>query len=272
VPFLVRFPGVQGNRIETRLVSNVDVVPTIADFIGLAPWWPMDGRSMIPLLDNPDLHWIEEMLIEKHPDGKTDFGYYGILVPRWSYVHYMALQQRDAKKGKPPLMVFTSERELYDLEADPWQLENLANRPECQPERAAVSECAAMRVYLEARLEARLEGEGPPTPTPTPTFSPTPTTVPTDTPSPTATPVPTDTAEPTVTDTATPTNTATPTETATPTPTLEPTATDTAEPTVTDTAEPTVTVTVEPTVTDTIEPTATDTVEPAATETPTPIP
>lgn len=214
VHLYIRFPELGENRAYPQMVSNTDFVPTFAELAGTVPDWTVNGTSLLPLLRNPGMYWPNEVLVEKHPDGNLDFGYYGLYVPEWSYVRYTAAQKRDKKNKKEPLQeVFTSETEFYDLVNDPWQLENLADRPECQIEQAAVSECAAVRLYLDQRLEARLGGEGPPeppatpSPTPTETFTPTPTATTTE--EPTATFTPTATPSPVATDEPTPSPTAT---------------------------------------------------------------
>lgn len=50
-PLLIRYPGA-ANRVESRLVSNVDLAATITDFAGVTPGLALDGRSLIPLLDD----------------------------------------------------------------------------------------------------------------------------------------------------------------------------------------------------------------------------
>ena len=59
-PLLIRVPGGE-NRVESRLVSNVDLAPTIADLAG-APITGRkpDGRSLVTLLTDPAAAWAEE--------------------------------------------------------------------------------------------------------------------------------------------------------------------------------------------------------------------
>ncbi len=234
VPLLMRFPGLAGNRVEPRVVSNIDLAPTFAAIAGTTPSQVIDGRSLLPIIQSPNTFWDEGVLLEKFADGRSDFSFTGVRVAGWTYVVY-----------------HNGEKELYNLTADPFQLTNVVNLPEY----------AAQKALLEAKMRSLLTGD----PRPTPTFTTTPT--PTDT----ATPTPTDTATatPTETTTPTPTNTATatPTESITPTPTDTDTPTDTATPTPTDTVTPTPTDTVTPTPTDTDTPTPTETATEIATAT-----
>jgi N-acetylglucosamine-6-sulfatase len=131
VPLVVRGPGVPEGAVREQLVSNTDWAPTIADWAETQPPDFVDGRSFAPLLsEDPPTEWRERLLIEffmrnrefrglRTPDGKT-------------YVEYS-----------------TGERELYDLEEDPYQLESIHASVE-QP----------LLISLHDRLEALEECSG----------------------------------------------------------------------------------------------------------------
>ncbi|MBP6786412.1 MAG: sulfatase-like hydrolase/transferase, partial [Candidatus Promineofilum sp.] len=237
LPLMIRYPDSTGTkRIEKRIVSNVDLAPTFAAIAGAQPSRPLDGRSFLPILDDPTKYWDEGALLERFPEVAGDFSYTGVRVPGWTYVIY-----------------HNGEEELYDLSADNYQLDNVASLPAYD----------AIKRLLIAKMNALINGDPRPTPTathtltPTPTHTPTQTATPTNTPTSTSTATPTETPTPTdtATSTPTPTQTATPTDTATSTPTA--TATDTATPTPTETSTPTDTPT--PTETATETPTETST-------------
>ena len=130
IPLLIRFPTLEGNREESRLVSNVDLAATIAEYAGVAPQLPQDGKSLIPLITNTATDWKEEILLERIGPGPLAF--YGIRVPGWKYVEY-----------------FKGDIELYDLNSDPYELQNLANRSEYQAKQAELAE----------RLHALMNGQ-----------------------------------------------------------------------------------------------------------------
>lgn len=217
VPLFIRYPGTGENRIEEHFVSMVDLAATIADYAGVKPKLPQDGRSFLPLLNGTAPWWDDTVLLEKVAGRNA---HYAARSPGWTYVEYI-----------------TGEKELYDLTADPYQLKNLAGKPGYAVQQAVM----AQKLYYLLNPPA-------PTPTATPTVSPTPTGTPTatGTPSPTSTPslTPTDGPSPTPTATETPSPTATDgpsptptaTETATPTETPSPTATDGPSPTPSPTA------------------------------------
>lgn len=46
VPFFVKAPGQQNGRVDDSIVRNIDIVPTIAELLGVKLWWKHDGRSV----------------------------------------------------------------------------------------------------------------------------------------------------------------------------------------------------------------------------------
>lgn len=179
IPFMIRYPLLEGSRTDERYVSVVDIVPTIVDLTGVTPGLPQDGRSLVPLLTDPAYPWDNVLLFEKFYDRNLTFSYFGARMPGWKYIEYD-----------------TGERELYDLTADPYELENRAGLPAYAAKQAELAEVLALLLAGERPLELT------PTPTPAPTATPTATaTLP---PGVTATPIPTATATPVPTSTIPP--------------------------------------------------------------------
>jgi N-acetylglucosamine-6-sulfatase len=122
VPLVIRAGGSARPRSEPRLVANVDLAPTIAD-VADVELPEADGRSLVPLLRDEPVRWRSALLIE-HVRGTNPIPTYcAVRTARHLFVRYA-----------------TGERELYDLVADPAQLDDLAGG----------------RAMLEARLEATL--------------------------------------------------------------------------------------------------------------------
>jgi hypothetical protein len=46
VPLFVKYPGQLGGQEDRRAASSVDILPTIADVLGIRLPWPVDGRSL----------------------------------------------------------------------------------------------------------------------------------------------------------------------------------------------------------------------------------
>ena len=107
VPLFVRGPGVPaGSKVE-RLALNTDFAPTFADLASIE--FSADGRSLAPLLRGEDHAWRSAVLLEGFPDENPP-SYGAVRTETHKYVEYD-----------------NGETELYDLEADPYELENLTD-------------------------------------------------------------------------------------------------------------------------------------------------
>jgi arylsulfatase A-like enzyme len=116
VPFVMRGPGVPKGKRLTSLVVNTDLAPTFAAIAGATPNSFVDGRSFLPLLSDPEQPWrvsfgIERGQIDNTMEITGAATFHGLRTADWTYVDYG-----------------NGERELYDLRADPYQLENIAGR------------------------------------------------------------------------------------------------------------------------------------------------
>jgi N-acetylglucosamine-6-sulfatase len=110
VPLVIRGPGLPEGAVRDQLAANIDLAPTILDATGARPRLRMDGISLLPLAHDPTVGGTRSLVLEYlvGPDGysavRTANGFV--------YVEY-----RDG------------ERELYDLNTDPYELHNLADKP-----------------------------------------------------------------------------------------------------------------------------------------------
>jgi N-acetylglucosamine-6-sulfatase len=111
VPFALRYPPlVRTPRTDNHLVANIDIAPTILDLAGLPIPADIDGRSLRPLLERGGT-WRDELLLEgwQTPNSPA-VEFTGIQTSRWVYV--------EVPDDLP---------ELYDLQADPYQTQNLVH-------------------------------------------------------------------------------------------------------------------------------------------------
>ena len=109
-PLFVRGPGVPAGAKVEDLVANTDFAPTIADLAG-ASVSSADGRSLAPLLRGEDPSWRSAILLEEfqRPNKKRSLPpYEAIRTETNKYVEYA-----------------TGDKELYDLQADPYELDNV---------------------------------------------------------------------------------------------------------------------------------------------------
>jgi N-acetylglucosamine-6-sulfatase len=117
IPLLVRYPRmVKAGTVNDGMVLNIDVAPTFVDLAGVEIPATMQGRSLRPLLAGEEVPWRNEFLYEYFREAAFPGipTMVGIRTRRHSYVRYPEIQDSD---------------ELYDLEADPHQMRNLAQDP-----------------------------------------------------------------------------------------------------------------------------------------------
>jgi arylsulfatase A-like enzyme len=117
-------------RVESRLVANIDLAPTIVEIMSVQPSAQFDGRSLLPVLDESSAGWRDALVLEMLKDEDGD--------------RFQAIRTPDRKYVRYP----DGEEELYDEESDPYELENLAADPSRADEKARLIE----------RLEALLTG------------------------------------------------------------------------------------------------------------------
>ena len=162
LPFLIRGPGIKPGNESNQLAANVDIAPTILELAHLKPKGDIDGRSLFPFARDPSLLTRRPVLFEsfvesadveedggntpvlgkaaraetrRQPSGATASivappkNYYGLVLGPYKYIEWP-----------------DGEKELYDLETDPHELNNRVREPNLFP----------VRNFLHRQLE-RLE-------------------------------------------------------------------------------------------------------------------
>lgn len=126
VPMVLRGPGVSVGARVGALVVNIDLAPTFADIAGVEAPDFVDGRSFLPLLQDPEQPWRESFLIERRKLEEQL-----VRQSKFSGLTPEELDQAAVFNGiRTRDLVYVEygsrERELYDLAEDPHQLANLA--------------------------------------------------------------------------------------------------------------------------------------------------
>ena len=142
VPLLVVAPGNSkpGSVVETP-VSHVDLFPTLAELCGVETPNNLQGQSLVPMLRDPAAQgrgWALTHVTRGGGGGRLGnnagqpaqpvnggrFDGYSLRTPRWRYTEW-----DEGRKG----------RELYDHDADPRELTNLASDPSHEKQVAELS-------------------------------------------------------------------------------------------------------------------------------------
>lgn len=109
VPLIFAGPGVPAGKRTDSLVYLFDIFPTLFEMLGRPVPATVDGKSLVPVLKDPK---------RKVYDGMV-FGYRhvqrGLRTTRWKFIRYNANGVQN--------------RQLFDVVADPWEKNNLAEDP-----------------------------------------------------------------------------------------------------------------------------------------------
>ena len=115
VPLMMRGPGIPRGATIGDLAINADLAPTIVDVANANPGLVMDGRSLIPVVQNPGIERGRELLLEQpsHLDSYPNVpSFEAVRTARYIY----------AEHG-------TGAIEFYDLQKDPFELQNRHGAP-----------------------------------------------------------------------------------------------------------------------------------------------
>lgn len=108
VPLIVAAPEVKMPGSQSgRAVGLIDLYPTLIELCGLPEKTGLEGRSLAPLLGNPEHEWPYPALTTQMP------GNHAVRTENWRYIRYV-----------------NGDEELYDHRQDSHEFHNLASNPE----------------------------------------------------------------------------------------------------------------------------------------------
>jgi arylsulfatase A-like enzyme len=117
VPLVISWFGkaFQTNTDERHLVSGIDILPTMLDYAGLTIPSSIEGKSLKPIIENPDAPFREFIFSEIAPDPAQP----GRLARMVRYRNYKYVLYSYG----------TVNEQLFDLKNDPGEKENLSGNP-----------------------------------------------------------------------------------------------------------------------------------------------
>lgn len=161
IPFIVKWPGkVEEGSQSDALISMIDIVPTICDVLGLEIPDKVTGKSILPLLKNPGLQFRKNLFVERNCDAKEFyFPQRAIRDKRYKLIYTLLDNRKDpavvlylgnnphpAYRGTLTMeelqtapdnlkkvyrnWIQPSRLQLFDLQNDPWEFNDLAGNPE----------------------------------------------------------------------------------------------------------------------------------------------
>ncbi len=164
VPFIVRQPAVAAGKTRRAMVTLADITPTILDWTQApGPKYPLHGRSLLAVLDGQDhAGWDEVFLshvcheVTQYYPMRTlrDRRYKLIWNVDWRSEYPLPIDTlrratwtETVRRGDPTIgkrsikkFLFRDQVELYDLQADPDEIVNLADSTAHQKTREELSQ------------------------------------------------------------------------------------------------------------------------------------
>ena len=120
IPLIVRYPKL-ARQLPTvgHMAQTIDIAPTILSLAGITDTVTRHGTSLTPLIDGSVTTWRSSVLIEYYTDQvfprTLTMGYQAVRTGTHKYIHYLELTGMD---------------ELYDLQKDPFEMNNLIGAEE----------------------------------------------------------------------------------------------------------------------------------------------
>jgi arylsulfatase A-like enzyme len=141
------------------MVSTVDLMPTLMEIAGGNVPKVMDGISMLDVWLGKKDHLHDELffsytgVIVSKKRQETPFPIRAVRTDRYKYIRYLNNQIGHPKQqGK----IFAAE-ELFDLQSDPQELDNLAESPELAQIKEQLSQ--KMDIWMQAMNDKGVESE-----------------------------------------------------------------------------------------------------------------
>jgi iduronate 2-sulfatase len=131
IPLIIRAPGYPAGQVTAALTETIDLYPTLCALTGLPIPTTVEGKSLIPLLRQPQSPW-KDAAVGRFSNGDT------IRTDRYRYSEY------HDKNGT------YQARMLYDHTNDPLENNNLAEDPSMAPVVADLAE----KLHATARATA----------------------------------------------------------------------------------------------------------------------
>ncbi len=127
-PLIIAGAGVPAKgRASSRVIEFLDIYPTLAELAKVSPPPGLHGRSVMPLLRNPQAAWDHPALTQvRRGAAENMFMGYSVRTEKWRYTEW-----DEGKRGV----------ELYDEHDDPDEMRNLAADPR---HRKTVAEMQAL--------------------------------------------------------------------------------------------------------------------------------
>ena len=127
IPFILTYPGkIKGDKVNEKLVSQIDILPTLLDYASIQSDFTFTGESLKSIIEKPSDTW-RKFLVTELADFNPDTTRKGRMV-RFGLMKY--------------IIYSTNEDQLFNLEQDPGEMTDLSKN------EAYTTEIETGRKYL----------------------------------------------------------------------------------------------------------------------------
>jgi N-acetylglucosamine-6-sulfatase len=115
IPLIIRYPArARAGTTPSQMVQSIDFASTLLALAGVSDTVPRQGMSLVPVLTDSAPAWRTSVFLEYYTDRvfprTLTMGYDAVRTERYKYIVYRELPGME---------------ELYDLETDPFEMDNL---------------------------------------------------------------------------------------------------------------------------------------------------
>jgi arylsulfatase A-like enzyme len=124
IPWIIRYPRLApAGESRTQMILNIDFVPTLLDLTGVPVPGHVQGESFLPVLANAHAPWRTEWVYEYFREQQWPLmsTLLALRTTRYKYVVF--------PEGRDLLREFPGTPMLFDLEKDPYEMENVIDDP-----------------------------------------------------------------------------------------------------------------------------------------------
>lgn len=128
VPVIIRSPNQKKRGVQTHAITElVDLFPTLCEMTGITIPEYMQGRSLVPLIADPEQEWKTAAFSQFHrrpkvsADGKRYMGY-SLNTKEYHYIEWYEWDNTTGTRGELKGI------ELYDRKSDPYERTNIAEQ------------------------------------------------------------------------------------------------------------------------------------------------